>query len=129
MERCTLRRVAAAGAESPRVSSKTLKRSVALACLTAIFAPLLGTGIAAADTHTGFVATLTCGSTVYNVVSPTSPAAAIQDVSSTRTLVFAAGAFFAPAHFPGGKVQFCDWHNLTTGTIVLDMPILVRGAP
>ncbi len=72
---------------------------------------------------------ITCGSETTTTVSPTSPAAVAQDVSSTRVFVLAVGAFFAPERFPEGKVVICDLENLTTGNSFEDLPFLIRGAP
>jgi|GEM_PF-6644837 len=107
----------------------TIARSLLTACTAAFLTPLVGSGVAAADTHTGYVLTITCGTTTTTVVSPTSPAAAAQDVSSTQTIVFAAGAYFAPDHFPAGNVVYCDLYNVTTGNFFPDLPFLVKGAP
>lgn len=106
-----------------------IARSLLTASAAVAFVPLVGGGVAAADTHTGYVLTITCGTTTTTVVSPTSPAAASQDVSSTETIIFAGGAFFAPDHFPVGKVVYCDLYNETTGNFFPDLPFLVKGAP
>jgi hypothetical protein len=90
---------------------------------------MLGAGVATADTHTGYVLTITCGSTTTTVVSPTSPAAASQDISSTDVIILAYGALYAPNSFPAGKVELCDIVNLTTGSSYSDLPFLVTGAP
>jgi hypothetical protein len=103
-------------------------RLVIAACAAAV-TMLVGAGAASADTHTGYVLTVTCGSTTTTVVSPTGPAAASQDVSSTGVIVFAVGAFFAPSSFPAGKVEYCDLDNLTTGNSFDDLPFLIRGKP
>lgn len=110
------------------ISSRVIARSL-LACTAVVLVPLTGSGVAAADTHTGYVLTVTCGSTTTTVVSPTSPAAASQDVSSTQTIIFAGGAFFAPDHFPTGKVVYCDLFNETTGKFYADLPFLIKGSP
>jgi hypothetical protein len=72
---------------------------------------------------------ITCGSETTTTVSPTSPAAVAQDISSTQVLVLAVGALFAPGRFPEGKVVICDLKNLTTGNTFEDLPFLVRGPP
>lgn len=110
-------------------SSKALKRSFAAAIATTIAALVVGVTGAAGDTSTGFVLTVSCGSETATIVSPTSPAAAGQDVASTRVFVLAVGALFAPEHFPAGKVVLCDLDNLTTGSSFEDLPFLVKGAP
>jgi hypothetical protein len=86
---------------------------------------VLGAGVASADTHTGFVLTVTCGRTTTTVVSPTDPAAASQDISSTGVFILAYGAIFASSHFPADKVQYCDLENLTTGHSFKDVPFLI----
>jgi hypothetical protein len=103
-------------------------RTVVAACAAAMIV-VVGAGTASADTHTGYVLTVTCGSTITTVVSPTGPAAASQDVSSTGVIVLAYGAIFAPSSFPAGKVVFCDLVNLTTGNSFEDVPFLIQGAP
>jgi hypothetical protein len=72
---------------------------------------------------------ITCGSETTTIVSPTSPAAVGQDISSTAVFVLAVGALVAPERFPEGKVVLCDLKNLTTGSTFEDLPFLVRGAP
>jgi hypothetical protein len=100
------------------------------ACAAAITTLVVGAGAASADTHTGFVLTVTCGSNPpITVVSPTGPAAASQDVSSTGVIILAYGAIFAPSSFPSGKVVLCDLVNLTTGNSFKDVPFLIQGAP
>jgi hypothetical protein len=101
---------------------------VATVSAAAIMA-LVSTGVAAADTHTGYQAVITCDGTATNVVTPTSPAAATQDTSSTGVMIFAVGAYLVPDHFPAGKVQYCDFDNLTSGNSFTDFPFLVRGRP
>ena len=113
----------------PRGSARTAARSLVLASLGTVVVGVLGGGVAAADTHTGFEGTVTCDGNVTDVVSPTSAAAAAQDVASTHVFVLAVAAFEAPDHFPAGKVQTCDWDNLTTGTQDDGLPFLVRGRP
>jgi hypothetical protein len=98
-------------------------------CAAAITFLVVGAGAASADTHTGFVFTVTCGSITTTIVSPTGPAAAGQDVSSTGVIILAYGAIFAPSSFPAGKVVFCDLVNLTTGDSFEDLPFLIKGAP
>ena len=85
----------------------------AFATIGAAFA--VGTTGAFADTHTGYHAEIICDSGTTTVVTPTSPAAASQDVSSTNTIVFAVGAFLQPDRFPAGKVVYRDFNNLATG--------------
>jgi hypothetical protein len=85
----------------------------------------MGAGVASADTHTGFVLTVTCGGTTTTVVSPTDPAAASQDISSSGVFVLAYGAIFASSHFPADKVQYCDLVNLTTGHSFTDVPFVI----
>jgi hypothetical protein len=109
--------------------TRALSRPVATAFAVAIATFVMGTGAASADTHTGFVLTITCGTTTTTVVSPTSPAAASQDVASTGVIVLAYGALFAPDRFPAGKVVLCDIFNQTTGNSFEDLPFLVPGAP
>lgn len=110
-------------------SLRTLKRAVAAAFAAVIATLVVGTAGASADTSTGFVLRITCGSETATIVSPTSPAAVGQDISSTRVFVLAVGALFAPERFPAGKVMLCDLENLTTGSSFEDLPFLVRGAP
>jgi hypothetical protein len=86
---------------------------------------VLGAGVASADTHTGFVLTVTCGSTTTTVVSPTGPAAASQNVSSTGVFILAYGAIFASSHYPADKVQYCDLYNVTTDHFFPDVPFLI----
>jgi hypothetical protein len=112
---------------APRL--RALRRSVAGAFAVAIATFIAGAGGASADTSTGFVIEITCGSETTTTVSPTSPAAVAQDISSTRVFVLAVGALFAPERFPEGKVVICDLENLTTGNSFEDLPFLVRGAP
>jgi hypothetical protein len=112
-----------------RAFSGTVKRSVVAAFVVVIAVLVMGAGIASADTHTGFVLTVTCGSTTTTVVSPTDPAAASQDVSSTGVIILAYGAIHAPSSFPSGKVVFCDLVNLTTGHSFQGVPFLIQGAP
>jgi hypothetical protein len=105
---------------------------LALSGIAVVLAVLvIGAGVASADTHTGFVLTITCdGGPTTTIVSPTDPAAAGQDVSSTQVFVLAYGAIFASSHFPAGKVQYCDLENLTTGNSFQDVPFLIlQGAP
>ena len=91
---------------------------------------LLTAGPAAkADTHTGYVVNITCNGVTTTYVTPTSPAAVAQDVSSTRVAVFSYGAYLVPDHFPAGKVVYYDLNNLTTGSSYTDRPFLVVGAP
>lgn len=107
-----------------------MKRPARVAIAIAAMMAVCGTGVAAADTHTGYQAIITCDGTPIDVVTPTSPAAASQDTASTRTIVFAVGAALAPDHFPAGKVQYCDFYNVTTGYHPTDpFPFLVRGRP
>jgi hypothetical protein len=103
-------------------------RLVIAACAAAV-TMLVGAGAASADTHTGYVLTVTCGSITTTVVSPTGPAAASQDVSSTGVIILAYGAFHASSSFPAGKVEYCDLVNLTTGNSYQDVPFLIQGAP
>lgn len=107
----------------------TPRRALAAALVTAIAALLASAGGAAADTHTGYVLQITCDGQTTTVVSPTSPAAAAQDQSSTAVYVLAVGALLAPDHFPAGKVVLCDLDNLTTGNTFTGLPFLLRGAP
>jgi hypothetical protein len=109
-------------------SLRTLKRVAAFAAALATL--LVGAAGASADTRTGFEFRITCGSETAIIVSPTFPAAAGQDTSSTRVFVLAVGAFFAPERFPAGKVMLCDLENLTTeDPPIEDLPFLIRGAP
>jgi hypothetical protein len=121
------------GTESRRrffhVSSRPIKRSVLAASAAAAFVPLMGTGVASADTHTGYVVELTCNGVTTTYVTPTGPAAAAQDVSSTAVAVLSYGAYLVPNHFPAGKVIYCDLDNLTTGHSYQDLPFLVVGEP
>ena len=110
-------------------SLKALKRSVAAAFAAAIATLIVGAAGASADTKTGFVLRITCGSETTTIVSPTSPAAVGQDIESTRVFVLAVGALFAPEQFPAGKVVLCDLENLTTGDTFEDLPFLLKGAP
>ena|SRR5918996_215866 len=110
-------------------SLRAFGRSAAAAFAVAIATLVAGAGGASADTSTGFVIEITCGSETTTTVSPTSPAAVAQDISSTRVFVLAVGALFAPERFPEGKVVICDLTNLTTGDSFEDLPFLVRGAP
>ena len=110
------------------VLPRVLKRTV-VASLAAGIGMLTGAGVASADTSTGYVGEIICGNETTRVVTPTGPAAASQDVSSTRTIVLAYGALFAPERFPAGKVVLCDFVNLTTGNSFEDLPFLVTGAP
>lgn len=111
------------------LSRRAVKRSVMAAFAAALVMPVIGTGVASADTHTGYVLTVTCGTTTTTVVSPTGPAAASQDVSSTGVIILAYGAIYASNSFPAGKVEYCDLHNLTTGNSYTDVPFLIQGAP
>jgi hypothetical protein len=88
-----------------------------------------GVGGASADTHTGYTIELTCGSTTITTVSPTSPAAAAQDINGTTVYVLAVGAYLRPDRFPAGKVVLCDLYNVTTGSVFPALPFLLRGAP
>jgi hypothetical protein len=107
-------------------SSRTLARAVAAAFAAVIATLLFGVAGASADTSTGFVLRITCGSETTTVVSPTGPAAASQDISSTRVIVLAYGALLAPpGRFPTGKVILCDLENLTTGSFFEDLPFLI----
>jgi hypothetical protein len=112
-----------------RALSGTVKRSAAAAFVVVTAVLVIGAGVASADTRTGFVLTVTCGSTTTTVVSPTDPAAASQDVSSTGVIILAYGAIHAPSSFPSDKVVFCDLVNLTTGSSFQDVPFLIQGAP
>jgi hypothetical protein len=114
---------------SVALSFRTLRRCVAGAFAVALTTLVVGAGGASADTSTGFVIEITCGSETTTTVSPTSPAAVAQDISSTRVFVLAVGALFAPERFPEGKVVICDLKNLTTGDSFEDLPFLVMGAP
>jgi hypothetical protein len=105
------------------------RRSMGAAFAAATVMAVAGTGVSAADTHTGYQAIITCDGTATNVVTPTSPAAASQDTSSTGVIIFAMGAYLAPDHFPAGKVQYCDFDNLTTGNSYTGFPFLVTGRP
>ena len=111
------------------LSLRALRRSAAGAFAVAIATLVAGAGGAFADTRTGFVIEITCGSETTTTVSPTSPAAVAQDISSTRVFALAVGALVAPERFPEGKVVICDLTNLTTGNSFEDLPFLVRGAP
>jgi hypothetical protein len=104
-------------------------RAVIAVCAAAIAILVVGAGAASADTHTGYVLTVTCGSITTTVVSPTGPAAASQDVSSTGVIILAYGAIYASSSFPAGKVEYCDLVNLTTGNSFQDVPFLIQGAP
>jgi hypothetical protein len=108
---------------------RNFKRSVATACAAAIATLIAGVAGASADSSTGFVLRITCGSETATIVSPTSPAAVGQDIESTRVFVLAVGALFAPERFPAGKVVLCDLENLTTGDSFEDLPFLLKGAP
>jgi hypothetical protein len=110
-------------AERRRGLRALLVIAVALAVL------VMGTGVASADTHTGYVLTITCGSTTTTIVSPTNPAAAGQDVLSTGVFILAYGAIYASSSFPSGKVEYCDLDNLTTGNSYQDVPFLIQGRP
>ncbi len=90
---------------------------------------LVAAPAAMADTHTGYVVEVTCNGVTTTYVTPTSPAAAAQDVSSARVAVFSYGAYLVPDHFPAGKVVYCDLNNLTTGNSYTGLPFLVVGAP
>lgn len=119
------------GSERPWVLpalSRRAKRSATAAFAAAAATLALGAGGASADTHTGYVLTVTCGSTTTTVVSPTDPAAASQDVSSTGVYILAYGAIYASSRFPASKVQYCDLSNLTTGNSYTDVPFLIQGA-
>jgi hypothetical protein len=111
-----------------RHSSRRILRSGAVglgvAGLLLIAAPA-----ATADTHTGYVVDITCDGVTTTYVTPTSPAAVAQDVSSTHVAVLSYGAYLVPDHFPAGKVVYCDLDNLTTGNSYTDLPFLVVGAP
>jgi hypothetical protein len=111
------------------VSLTVLKRSVTAAFAIAIASLVAGAAGASADTSTGFVLEITCGSETTTVVSPTGPAAVGQDISSSSVFVLAVGALFAPDRFPEGKVVLCDLKNLTTGSSFEDLPFLVTGSP
>jgi hypothetical protein len=114
---------------------RAIRRSVlaadAVAAATVI--PLAGAGTASADTHTGYVFTITCGTTVYTAVSPTNTAASLQVVDSTEVFVavipVVAAKGNAADHFPAGKIQYCGLVNLTTGHNIGQVPFLVKGAP
>jgi hypothetical protein len=109
---------------------KALTRPARVAVAVAVIMAVSGTGVAAADTHTGYQAIITCDGTAIDVVTPTGPAAASQDTASRRVIVFAVGAALAPDHFPAGKVQYCDFYNVTTDYSPPDpFPFLVRGRP
>jgi hypothetical protein len=110
-------------------SLRTLKRAIAAAFAAVIATLFVGAASASADTRTGFVLRITCGSETATIVSPTSPAAVGQDISSTRVFVVAVGALLAPERFPAGKVMLCDFENLTTGSSFEDFPFLITGAP
>ncbi len=112
----------------PVRSSRRSKRLVATALLAAT-GTLGAAAAASADTRTGYVLRITCGSETAMIVSPTSAAAVGQDISSTRVFVLAVGALTAPDRFPAGKVVLCDFENLTTGDSFEDLPFLMRGAP
>ena len=115
--------------------SRAIRRSVlaAAAAAAATVIPLAGAGAASADTHTGDVFTLTCGSTVYTAVSPTGKAASLQVVGSTEVFVAVIPVIGAKGnaadHFPAGKVQICSLVNLTTGHNIGPLAFLVEGAP
>jgi hypothetical protein len=109
--------------------SRTAKQSITAAFAAAVATLAMSAGVASADTHTGYVLTVTCGSTTTTVVSPTGPAAVAQDVSSTGVYVLAVGATYAPSSFPAGKVQYCNLDDLTTGNSYTDVPFLIKGAP
>lgn len=109
--------------------TSNLKRSGAAALVGAAAMLTAGVGAASADTSTGFVILITCGSKTTTVVSPTGPAAVGQDIESTGVVVLAVGALFAPEHFPAGKVVLCDLENLTTGSKFEDLPFLLTGGP
>jgi hypothetical protein len=117
------------GSASFGASWRTLKRAVAATFAVVIATLLFGAAGASADTSTGFVLRITCGSETATIVSPTSPAAVGQDISSTRVFVVAVGALFAPERFPAGKVMLCDFENLTTGSSFEDFPFLITGGP
>jgi hypothetical protein len=108
---------------------RTLKRAVIAAFAALIAALVVAPAGASADTSTGFVLRITCGSETATIVSPTGPAAVGQDTSSTGVFVLAVGALFAPERFPAGKVMLCDLENLTTGSSFEDLPFLITGAP
>jgi hypothetical protein len=114
---------------SVALSLRALKRSLAAAFAIAIATLVAGAAGAYADTSTGFVLEITCGSETTTIVSPTGPAAVGQDISSTEVFVLAYGALFAPEQFPEGKVVLCDLKNLTTGNTFEDLPFLVTGTP
>jgi hypothetical protein len=106
--------------------TKQRRGLLALSGIAVVLAVLvMGAGVASADTHTGFVLTITCGSTTTTIVSPTDPAAAGQVVSGTGVFILAYGAIHASSSFPSGKVQYCDLVNLTTGNSFEDVPFLI----
>jgi hypothetical protein len=106
--------------------AERLRGLFALSAIAVVFAALLvGAGVASADTNTGFVLEVICPSGTTTVVSPTDPAAASQDVSSTGVFILAYGAIFASSNFPSSKVQYCDLVNLTTGHSFQDVPFLI----
>jgi hypothetical protein len=118
-----------AGRGSHGLRFRAINRSVLTAFAAAIATSLAGAGVASADTHTGDQFKITCDGTVYYAVSPTSPAAVAQDVSSTQVFVLAYGALFAPNSFPAGKTQPCDLVNLTENIDFGVFPFLIQGAP
>jgi hypothetical protein len=115
--------------KDPEGRFRTPRWALAATLVTAIAALLASAGGASADTHTGYVLQITCDGQTTTIVSPTGPAAAGQDTSSTAVYVLAVGAFFAPDHSPAGKVVLCDLDNLTTGNSYTGLPFLVPGAP
>ena len=113
----------------PVGSLRRPKRLVATALLAATGTLGAAAADASADTRTGYVLRIICGSETATIVSPTSAAAVGQDISSTRVFVLTVGALFAPDRFPAGKVVLCDLENLTTGDSFEGLPFLIRGAP
>jgi hypothetical protein len=112
-----------------RSSSSTIRRSLG-ARAAPMFVTMMGSGVAGADTHTGFEFTIDChDGDIRHLVSPTGAAAAAQDTSSRQVYVLAYAEFFAPDHFPAGKVVLCDLTNLTEGSFFPDLPFLVKVAP
>ena len=104
---------------------RRLLRVATSASAVTLAALVVGVGAVRADTHTGFQLVLDCGDQgVFTVVTPTSPAAATQDVSSTGVLVAAVGNIVSASRaVPENRVMTCTFVASTGDT--LTFPFLI----
>jgi hypothetical protein len=95
-----------------------------MASVLALAARVGGAGAASADTHTGFQLVLHCGATTYTVVTPTGPAAASQDIDTTKVLVLSyADLVSSSGNLPENQLMTCTFTSPSGTTYTLSFLI------